>query len=292
MEPTQQDIAAVNAHLTGNPAPQPQPAPQPTQPTEPTQQPTQPTEPVAPPTPQPQQPTEPSQPAQPNQSNEPGDPFATLFTQEAVQPTPPQQPAQLQQTAQPTAQPTQPNGEDYQSFDDYIKSITGEPQQQPNTPNLAELNQDDPQAIQQFFEQWGESIYQRATSDVRREFALRAKEEQVWNEAFEKYPSIKSNKNLRDMIHNIRMGSFNRGVAMTPVQAAEQLLKGMNMQYRQGMADQQVQTTIQSTQPNGGGGVEVIPQQPGGNTSLVQAAQGNEADLVAALDAQIKAGNL
>lgn len=289
-EPSPADVSAVNAFLGGN---EPTPAPTP-QPAEPAPQPVAPSEPVAQPTPQSSQPAEPVQPAQPTQPTEVGDPFEQfLQPQEPVTPPAPapQEPVQPQQPSTPTTPPA-PAEPQYQSFDDYIESITKDLPAPTAAPKLEEIDQNDPAAIQQYFTDFAKSIREETINEIRRTESIERAEKRGWDEAFEKFPSIKKNPAVRDMVHNLRMGKFQNGIAMTPLQAAEELVKNMNLQYRKGIADTQVVTTITDTQPNGGGGVEVIPQQPQGQANLVTAAADGEAALAAALDAQIKAGKL
>lgn len=284
-EPSPADVSAVNAFLGGN---EPTPAPTP-QPADPAPQPVAPSETVAQPTPQPSQPAEPAQPAQPTQPTEVGDPFEQfLQPQEPVAPS-----AQPTEPVAPQPAPTpQPEAPQYQSFDEYIESITKDLPAPTAAPKLEEIDQNDPAAIQQYFTDFAKSIREETINEIRRTESIERAEKRGWDEAFEKFPSIKKNPAVRDMVHNLRMGKFQNGIAMTPLQAAEELVKNMNLQYRKGIADTQVVTTITDTQPNGGGGVEVIPQQPQGQANLVTAAADGEAALAAALDAQIKAGKL
>lgn len=283
-EPTQNDVAAVNAFLTGDtpaPAPAATPAPQPQAPAEP----------VAPPTPQPQQPTEPAQPAQPQEPTDPFEQFAPQPT-EPVAPQAPAAPTEPVAPATPAPQPAAPAEPQYQSFDDYLNSITeGLPDPTP-APKLEEIDQNDPAAIQKYFTDFATSIREETIREVQRTARLEAAEKKGWDEAFDKYPSIKKNPAVRDMVHNMRMGKFQQGIAMTPLQAAEEILKVTNANYRKGIADTQVVTTITDTQPVGGDSVEVIPQTPQGQASLVNAAGQGEAALANALDAMIKDGKL
>ncbi len=278
MEPTQADVAAVNAHLGGEQAP--------AQPTQPAAQP----QPIVEPSAQPAtQPTE-QAPAQPTSN----DPFESFVPQapadqpvEATAPVAPQQ--------QPAQAPVQAQPQEFQTFDEYMDSVLAGIPQTPSTaqPKLEELDQDDPMAIQKFFADWGKSIREETILEVQRQNRLQQSEERGWNEAFEAFPSLRKNASLRDMVHNLRMGAFQQGKAMSPKQAAEKLVKELNLQYRQGAADTKVVTTIQDTQPTGGGSVEVIPQgAPGSSGSLADAASKGEEALTAALDAMVRSGKL
>lgn len=303
MEPTANDVASVDAFLNNQPQPvQPAPQPQPAAPQAPAPQP------AAQPVPQPaapqQQPAAPT--PQPAPSSQPQDPFA-MFAQ-------PQAPAEPQQpTAQPTAQPTpQPQApqqpaqapaathapaapasqeEEYLSFEQYMDSVTGGKPKDIPLPDASKINPDDEAGIKGFFDDLVNTAVQRATQDFNRKQSLQTSERKLWDDAFEKYGTLRSNKKLRDMVHNIRMGEFQRGVAITPTQAAEQLLSAFHVQYQRGVADNQVVTTIQDVQPMGGGGspVETTVDK---ETVLKSLQTGGEDALANYLDGEIKAGRL
>lgn len=279
-EPTPQDVAAVAQTLPQmqptEPTPQPaptqqpatqQPAPQPTAPTDPFAAFAQPTEPA----PQPQ----PATPAQPTE------PTPDLSIQ-APQPTQPTEPA---------PQPATPTEPQYQSYEDYIKSINDGVGQLPEQPDPAKINPDNPEEIKGFFDNLMNTAVARAEQNIERKSAIQNTERRLWDEAFTKYGSLRDNKQLRDMVHNIRMGYFHRNVAITPTQAADELLKSLGNQYQKGVADSQVQTTIESVQPNAGGSTPIATTAD--RESVLSSVQsGGEIALAQYLDGEVKAGRL
>jgi len=82
------------------------------------------------------------------------------------------------------------------------------------------------------------------------------------------------------------------GIAITPKQAADKLLESLGNQYKQGVADNQVVTTIESVQPSAGGSVQQVPTTTDRAKMLESLQTGGETALVEMLDARIKAGNL
>lgn len=290
MEPTSNDVAAVNQMLGGQPAPQ-APAPQPT---------------PAPQAPAPQAPAEPApaqqQPAQPtpqpSPTSQPQDPFSTLFEQPAPtpQPTQPTEPVTTPQPQQP-AEPSQPVPEaqapveQYQTFDEYMESVTQGIGEDIATPDPSNIDPNDEAGIKTFFDDLVNTAVQKASQEVSRSQAIQTTERRLWDDAMGKYGSLRDNKQLRDMVHSIRMGEFQKGIAITPTQAADRLLDALKSQYQQGIADNQVVTTIEQVQPSGGGGQQI---QTSSDTQqvLTDIQHGGENALANYLDGQIKAGKL
>jgi len=295
MEPSPNDVAAVASMLGEQPAPQQQPAPVTPQPA-PSQQ----------PTPQVQQP----QPTQPTQPTEPSDPFASLFPTEPAAPAPqqptqptgptpqPQQPVepqpapQVQPAPQPAPQAPAPQPqEEFMSLDDYMKSVTGGLGEAPTLPDASKIDPNDEAGIKSFFDDLVNTAVARAEQSVARKNAIQTSERQLWDAAFDKYGSLRTNKPLRDMVHSIRMGEFQKGIAITPTQAADILLTALKAQYNQGIADNQVVTTIENVQPTGGGGQPVQTTTDMDNV-YKNIQTGGEQALAAYLDGQVKAGNI
>lgn len=308
-EATPADVAAVQAHLDGNPAPAapPEPAPQPTP--QPAQQ----------PAPQPVAQMQPA-PVTPQPSNQPQDPFSA-FVQPAEQtPTQPTEPTPTPQPpitpAEPTqpateqqAQPQQPQGQTpqqpaqepipgqadtpkYQTYDEYMEEITGNVPEAPAQPDPSTINPDDPEAIKGFFDNLLTTAEQRFEANYAKKQAIQNTERRLWDESFEKYGTLRSNKPLRDMVHSIRMGYFQRGIAITPTQAADKLLESLGQSRRQGAADAAVISTIEQVQPAGGGTGDPQPTNLDKDQVLLDVQTGGEAALAAHLDAEINAGRL
>lgn len=312
-EPSPQDFAAVAAVVDGTPPAQP--AAQPGQVVQPT--------PAPAPAPQPAQPAPAQQPAQPTPQPAPsqqpaGDPFEALFTptptevatpqqpaQPPAQPTEPvaPQPTQPTQPQVPTPQPQQPTGTPeptpnpgaqppaFDSYDDYLKAALGN-DTPVALPDHSKIAPDDEAGIKQFFDDLVDTAVKRAEQKIKQQNAIQATERQLWDAAFDKYGSLKTNKNLRDMVHNIRMGEFRKGNALTPTQAAEKLLDALKAQYNKGVADNTVVTTIESTQPNNGGGGQPVATTLDKQNVLTAVQEGGETALAAYLDNEVKAGRL
>lgn len=296
MEPSAQDIAAVSAFVDGTAPAQPvaqpvaQPTPQPVAPAPvtPAQQP-------APVTPQPA----------PTQQ---GDPFASLFAPPTepvaqqvappvptpnTQPTEPYQPAPAPAPTTPPAQtapvaPPAAPAPTTQTYEQYLDSVLQGVPQAPAQPDPAQVNPDDPEAIKGFFNELVSTAVKTAEANMARKQAIQNSEKTLWEEAFGKYGSLKTNTNLRDMVHAIRRSEFSKGNAVTPTQAAEKLLTALQAQYQRGVADNQVVTTIESVQPNGGNGT-TVPTTMDADKALLAVQTGGETALAQILDAQFKA---
>jgi len=304
--PSAADVALVEAAMGGNqpPAAPAQPAPQ-----EPT-----PTQPQAQPQAQPQMQPAPVTP-QPAPTSQPQDPFSAFIQPQPTEPTAPQtpQPTEPSPTPQPPTTPTEPTQpapseppapaepianqspegeEQVQSYEEYIDSITKGIGEAPAQPDPSKINPDDPEAIKQFFDEIVNTAVTKAQQATARQAAIQNSERILWDGAFEKYGSLKNNKPLRDMVHSIRMGYFQRGVALTPVQAADKLLDSLGQQYKQGVADNQVNTTIENVQPTGGGTGQAVPTSLDKDDDLLAIQTGGEAALAEMLDRDIKAGRL
>lgn len=309
-EPTPADVNAVQNAITPQtpapnpaPTPAPQPTPNPSQPApQPTPTPQTPATPATPPAdpfasvfnatptptePQPNpQPTQtPTEPVQPVQA-----PATPALAVEPGQPqTPPTQTPPTQQPAQPT--PAIPQPDQFQSYEDWQKEVLKGVPEVPAAPDASKVPQDDPAAIKGFFDDLMGTAEKRFEAKFERKNAIQAAEKKGWDEAFSKYETLKTNKNVRDMVHNIRMGYFSKGIAITPTQAAQKLLESLNTSYKQGMTDNQVTTTIENVQPVGGQGTP-IPTTLDKNAALTAVQDGGEQALASMLDAEVKAGRL
>lgn len=291
-EPTPTDIDAVAQAVGISPTVQDAPAPT--------------TAPLLPEQPAQQQPSQPTQ--QPAPTQQQGDPFQQLFvSDQPTEPTAQTPPQQTPQPTEPTPQPQQPvetppaptptepvatpTPEPEQSFDDYMKSVVGDIAPAPDMPDPTNVNAEDEESIGKFFEDLMTTAEQRFEANYERKMAIQNSERQLWDGAFDKYGSLKENKQLRDMVHAIRRAEFDKGVAITPTQAADRLLDALKQQYQRGVADNQVQTTIESVQPTGGGGQDVATTLT--NQNVLESVQtGGEQALTDYLDSEIKAGRL
>lgn len=288
-EPTPADIAAVSAHL-GTPAPAPTPTPEPA------------------PAPAQMQPEAPA--SQPAPSSQPSDPFASLFASEPAAPTQPVEPSTTpvepsqpapEQAPQPTPQPTpapQPLDDvsvpltDYETYDEYMARITKGVPQAPAMPDAEKVDPNDPASIKGFFDDLVTTAVAQAEAKMQRQTAIQTSEKRLWDAAMDKYGTLKTNKEVRDMVHNIRIANFQRGIAMTPTQAADRLLDALQKQYNKGVADNQVVTTYEQVQPTGGQSGAPIPTTLDTKSALESVQNGGETALAELLDREIKAGRL
>lgn len=257
-EPTASDLSAVEAFLGGSqasqPAPQPAPVPEPA--------------PAPQPAPQPEQPVQPTQPA--------------------AQPTP-EPVAPVGTTVEPAA-PAQP-AETYQTYDEYMKSILGDIEPAPAAPDPTKIDPNSDEAIGNFFNELMETAVKRFEESQNRKQAIQNSERTLWDQAFQEYGVLRDNKQLRDIVHSIRMAEFNRGVAMTPKQAASRLFGILNDKYKQGIADNQVHTEIETVQPTAGG-TSQVPTSLDTQRTLESLQHGGEDALAQFLDQEIKAGKI
>lgn len=247
----------------------------------------------------------------PAPSAEPTDPFAALFASEPAsvpaaepvsQPAPaPVEPAAPVEAAAPAPAPATPAAEpvapaaqtdDYQSYEDYMAQVLAGVPAVPEAPDPEKVDQNDPAAIKGFFDDLMNTAVARAQAEAQRTQAIQSAEKQQWDAAMDKYGSLRTNTELRNTVHNIRMANFARGVAMTPTQAADQLLHSLGQQYKRGIVDNQVVTTIESVQPNGGQSGTPVETTLDRDNVLNAVQTGGETALADILDREIKAGRL
>lgn len=270
MQPTNDDVQQVAAYMGQPIAPAPQPVAQPAPAPEPFHQPqpvqSQPIEPAAP-VAQPQQPAaDPfatfNQQPQPQVQSQPGFQYQTPAPQQAVEVAQPQQQLQPQpetgapapaQQPQPAPTPTQ------QSYEEYVNSIMSTIPEPTPVPKLEDVDTNSLEDVENYFANLKKSIVEEVDISNRRKEAVIRVEQAGWEEAISQYPSLRSNKGLRETIQAIRIGKQNQNVFLSPLQAAQELLNTMGQNYQQGIVDNQVHTTIESVQPMGGGSQAVAP---------------------------------
>lgn len=209
----------------------------------------------------------------------------------APQPTPQPEPQPAPQPSEPTPQPQpsepqpQPQAQQPQpqqlSYDEYLEqALNSNPAP---IPKATEINGEDPEALNKFFEDFAAGVVKQAEERFQQREAVRNIEAQAWKEVFTKYPEIEGNAELRETVHNIRMGAYATGKSLSPLQVADALVGTLHNEYRRGINDNQVQTRVQASQPLGGNGQPVPEpkvnlealQQPGvaGFDSAVQQIQ-------------------
>lgn len=222
-------------------------------------------EPAPAPAPEPQQ----QQPAPAPQPDPAPQPEPAPTNQE----TPPQPTPQTPPAPQPTPDPT-PDPNKSQSFDDYLASLTKDIEV-PELPKATDVKGDDPESLDKFFTEFGDKIVERALSKVQQGEVVKQAEARAWNDVFTKYPEVKENQQLRDTIHNIRLGAYARGQSLSPVEVADQLVGTLHGEYKRGVNDTNVQTKVQESQPLGGG--TPAPAAPSINYEALQDGGINEA---------------
>lgn len=170
--------------------------------------------------------------------------------QPAPQPAPAPDGTVPQQNVQP--QPTTEPIKTQQSYEEYLESLTkADPI---DLPKPTDIDKDDPEGLVKFFEEFGKATEARAVQAMKNQAVIQQAEAKAWDEVFTKYPEIKENKDLRDTVHNIRVGAYNSGQLLTPLQVADGLVGTLHDAYKQGVNDQQVQVRVQASQPLNGGG--------------------------------------
>lgn len=211
----------------------------------------------------------------------------------APEPTPapapvPTDPTPAPAPTDPTPAPApDPTPTDTLTYDQYLESLTKDIKPV-ELPKPSDVNADDPEGLVKFFEDYGNKIIERAQQESQKQAVIREAEGLAWNDVFTKYPEIKDNASLRDTIHNIRMGAFSRGQSLSPLQVADGLIASLHAEYKKGINDNQVTTTIQASQPLGGGG-QPAPE-PAVNYEALHT--GGTAEAVNQLEALIRAGKI
>jgi hypothetical protein len=232
-------------------------------------------------------PAEPVAPVVPNQAPAaPVEPAAAPVEQ----PTPqPQQPVEPAQPAAPVTPPTQEDP--IQTYDEYMESILAGVPKPPEAPDPQKINPESEEDIRGFFDGLMSTAEARFEAKFERKNAIQTAERKQWDEAFTAYPTLRTNKKVRDMVHNIRMGYFQRGKAISPTRAAKELIDSLSTSYKQGVADNAVVTTIESVQPTGGSSTPVSTTLD--KESVLTAVQdGGEDALAQILDNEIKNNRL
>lgn len=256
-EPVQQQTEQPAPFTPGIANGVPQPAPQPVENPQPQEQPAV-------------QPTEPQPQANPQEP--------------APQPNP--QAPQNPQNPQPTQQAPQENKPQL-TYDEYLDSLTKDIKPI-EMPKPTDVNKDDPDGLVKFFEDYEQKILEKARQENQKQAIVQSAERQAWGEVFTKYPEIQNNTDLRDTIHNIRMGAYSRGQSLSPIQVADALVGTLHKEYKKGVNDTNVQTRVVDSQPLNGGGQP--PQQAQVNYEALQS--GGEQEAVRQLEALMASGKL
>lgn len=90
-------------------------------------------------------------------------------------------------------------------------------------------------------------LIEQARAAARQEFNEQRQEERAWSKAVNKYPQLKENRELRDLIHMTRMGHIVDGKNPTPLQIADQLFKHLGTAKTEGYQQAKTTETIQKS---------------------------------------------
>lgn len=215
------------------------------------------------------------------------DPFADLFKNDAPTGNTPQATPTPSEPAQP--QPTAP--EQIETYEQKVERALASLPPVPEAPKLSSVNADSPEEVETFFKNWAESIKAEVRQEGDRARVFQNMEAEAWQEAFNKYPTLKSDRSLRDTVHALRVGNHSSGVYQTPLQAAESLLTSLNKRYKEGVTDSNVISTIESSQPTGGASNQPTPVS-GGIQDLLSVQDGGATALTSILTNRINNGQL
>jgi hypothetical protein len=192
---------------------------------------------------------------------------ATATQDEQTQSTQTDQ-TQQQQTATAPATQTAPAESATQTTDETAaEEDESFNQYQPNIPDVQPLdlsklpvndeNLIDPNALAGAINQQIASAEQRAVARAQQGFNEQRAEDQAWNRAYEKYPQLRSDKELRALVHQARLGEVTdmlsrsqdpRSVKLpTPSQIAGKLFKYMGTAKQEGMQQATTNTVIQQS---------------------------------------------
>lgn len=115
----------------------------------------------------------------------------------------------------------------------------------------------DPNALAQQINQASAQTFEAARIAARNEYQEQRAEEKSWDKAYEKYPDLKENKELRDLVHRARLGEVAdllsrsqdpQSVKLpTPSQVASKFFKNLTAAKADGMKQATENTVIQAS---------------------------------------------
>jgi hypothetical protein len=182
--------------------------------------------------------------------SQPDEPITPPPSGEPTTPPPPADPSA------PAPEPATPTEE----LEDYEYQNYQIPNYQPldltNLP-VDENNLVDPNALAQTINQSIAAASERATLMAQQSYQEQRIEEKSWDKAYEKYPELKTNKELRDIVHRTRLGEVTdllsrsqnpQSVKLpTPGQVAEKLFKHLGTARADGVRQANENTVIQAS---------------------------------------------
>lgn len=181
-------------------------------------------------------------------------------TTQTTQTTEEVQPSETAEAAPVTATP-EPATVTESDTDDEIEYPTYQgPQYQPI--DFSQLQADengliDPNALAGTINQSIAAAEQRAVAQATQAFQEQRVEEKQWEKAYDKYPELKTNKELRDLVHNSRLGEVTNLLSKTqdtssvklptPAQIADKLFKHMGTAKTEGMKQATENVVVQNS---------------------------------------------
>lgn len=230
------------------------------------------------------------QPATQSTAQQPPEP-PTQTTTPAPQPENPTQPTNPQPETPPETPKTDPQATQPLTGKEYDEQVTKDLEaiKAPEAPDVSTIDQNDMESLNRFFKERDEALLAQAEARMQRQEVIRTHEQRVWGQAFEKYPTLRTNDTARNMVNDIRMAAHARGESITPAEAADRLLGLVNQNYQQGVADAHKQSETLSGQPMNGGGQ---PAPVNYRDDLIAVQDGGETALTSILDREIQNGRL
>lgn len=164
-------------------------------------------------------------------------------------------PAEVDQQASTDEQPevtTAPQVEEVAETSEEVEEDDEYPTyQMPDAPQLdfnnlpvGDDNLIDPNALAGAINQQMATIEQRAVAQAQQAFQEQRAEERAWEKTYEKHPELKTNKELRDLVHRARLGEVAdllsktqdpRSVKLpTPTQVADKFFKNISSAKQEG----------------------------------------------------------
>jgi len=120
-----------------------------------------------------------------------------------------------------------------------------------------ENNLIDPNALASQINQRIAQAEQNAAARAQQLYAEQESEKRQWDKAYEKYPDLKNNKEMRDLVHNARLGKVTELLSSnsdpssiklpTPAQVADNLFKYVGQAKTEGMQQANQNTQVQKS---------------------------------------------
>jgi hypothetical protein len=203
-------------------------------------------------------PQAPEQPAEPQEPAPEAAPEPSQVTPEATPQPAPQEPAPQPEEEDDDLDPIPSFNIPHQPEPPVAPQQTPTPQNQSQVQPVPQLNPQDfaddygnvdmakfSQAMQArdaaLAQQVAQSVSQNVLQQTTQLNLAMRQEERLWKKAEEAYPDLNGNKELRDMVHNLRVNYVERGSKMTPKQAADKIFK-----YVKGAKEQATQDATQT----------------------------------------------